>query len=124
MTQKQYDAFSSAAEARGEQFVPGATLLWKLAMKYFLSGQDYGDHDEPPNNSRQIASSMSHNKLKTADLVQFGYGGTRQRYSSSHPNRRQSATGSSEHSKSNLYIISLRRHRLRLYELAMTEAKI
>ena len=34
MTQLQLDAFFSAAEAR-EEFTPGGTPLWALAMKYF-----------------------------------------------------------------------------------------
>ncbi|OIW35483.1 hypothetical protein CONLIGDRAFT_566140 [Coniochaeta ligniaria NRRL 30616] len=35
MTQFQLDAFRSAAAARGEEFGPGKTPLWNLAMKYF-----------------------------------------------------------------------------------------
>jgi serine/threonine protein kinase len=35
MTQFQLDAFRSAASARGEEFAPGKTPLWHLAMKYF-----------------------------------------------------------------------------------------
>ncbi|PHH91439.1 hypothetical protein CDD83_447 [Cordyceps sp. RAO-2017] len=35
MTQLQYDAFSQAARDRGEEFGPGRTPLWDLAMKYF-----------------------------------------------------------------------------------------
>jgi serine/threonine protein kinase len=35
MTQLQLDAFTSAAKARGEEFGPGRTPLWDLAMKYF-----------------------------------------------------------------------------------------
>lgn len=35
MTQFQLDAFRSAAAARGEEFGPGKTPLWDLAMKYF-----------------------------------------------------------------------------------------
>ncbi|KAJ4860538.1 protein kinase domain-containing protein [Trichoderma breve] len=35
MTQLQYQAFVQAARDRGEQFSPGKTPLWNLAMKYF-----------------------------------------------------------------------------------------
>jgi hypothetical protein len=35
MTQLQKDAFVQAAELRGEEFCPGGSPLWKLAMKYF-----------------------------------------------------------------------------------------
>lgn len=35
MTQFQLDAFRSAASARGEEFAPGKTPLWHIAMKYF-----------------------------------------------------------------------------------------
>ncbi|UKZ77640.1 hypothetical protein TrVFT333_005364 [Trichoderma virens FT-333] len=35
MTQLQYEAFVQAARDRGEQFSPGKTPLWSLAMKYF-----------------------------------------------------------------------------------------
>ncbi|PNY27678.1 Serine/threonine-protein kinase RAD53 [Tolypocladium capitatum] len=35
MTQLQSDAFSRAASVRGEEFGPGKTPLWDLAMKYF-----------------------------------------------------------------------------------------
>ncbi|RDA85632.1 hypothetical protein CP532_3533 [Ophiocordyceps camponoti-leonardi (nom. inval.)] len=35
MTQLQYDAFSEAARCRGEDFAPGQTPLWDLAMKHF-----------------------------------------------------------------------------------------
>jgi len=35
MTQFQLDAFRSAASARGEEFAPGKTPLWQIAMKYF-----------------------------------------------------------------------------------------
>ncbi|KAK1757643.1 hypothetical protein QBC47DRAFT_421589 [Echria macrotheca] len=35
MTQLQYDAFKAAATARGEDFGPGKTPLWDLAVKYF-----------------------------------------------------------------------------------------
>ncbi|POR31976.1 Serine/threonine-protein kinase RAD53 [Tolypocladium paradoxum] len=35
MTQLQNDAFSQAARDRGEEFSPGKTPLWDLAMKYF-----------------------------------------------------------------------------------------
>ncbi|RCI14957.1 hypothetical protein L249_6762 [Ophiocordyceps polyrhachis-furcata BCC 54312] len=35
MTQLQYDAFSEAARCRGEEFAPGQTPLWDLAMKHF-----------------------------------------------------------------------------------------
>lgn len=35
MTQLQKDAFVQAAERRGEEFCPGGSPLWKLAMKYF-----------------------------------------------------------------------------------------
>ncbi|KAK0389575.1 hypothetical protein NLU13_3150 [Sarocladium strictum] len=35
MTQLQKDAFVQAAEQRGEEFCPGGSSLWKLAMKYF-----------------------------------------------------------------------------------------
>ncbi|KAM0260307.1 hypothetical protein ACHAQJ_002872 [Trichoderma viride] len=35
MTQLQYDAFALAARERNEQFGPGKTPLWSLAMKYF-----------------------------------------------------------------------------------------
>jgi len=35
MTQLQLDAFMSGAKARREEFVPGKTPLWHLAMKYF-----------------------------------------------------------------------------------------
>jgi hypothetical protein len=35
MTQLQYDAFALAARERNEQFSPGKTPLWSLAMKYF-----------------------------------------------------------------------------------------
>ncbi|KAL7791003.1 hypothetical protein V8C37DRAFT_383167 [Trichoderma ceciliae] len=35
MTQLQYDAFAQAAHARCEQFSPGKTPLWSLAMKHF-----------------------------------------------------------------------------------------
>lgn len=35
MTQLQNDAFSQAARDRGEEFGPGKTPLWDLAMKYF-----------------------------------------------------------------------------------------
>ncbi|KAL7950610.1 hypothetical protein V8C42DRAFT_307030 [Trichoderma barbatum] len=35
MTQLQYDAFAQAARDRSEQFSPGKTPLWSLAMKFF-----------------------------------------------------------------------------------------
>ena len=35
MTKFQLDAFETAAEARGEEFGPGKSALWDLAMKYF-----------------------------------------------------------------------------------------
>ncbi|KAH6606399.1 serine threonine- kinase domain, partial [Trichoderma cornu-damae] len=35
MTQLQYEAFAQAARERGEQFGPGNTPLWSLAMKHF-----------------------------------------------------------------------------------------
>ncbi|ROW10862.1 hypothetical protein VPNG_05330 [Cytospora leucostoma] len=35
MTQLQHDAFSSAAKSRGENFAPGQSRLWNLAMKHF-----------------------------------------------------------------------------------------
>ncbi|KAH8884000.1 Pkinase-domain-containing protein [Thozetella sp. PMI_491] len=35
MTQLQLDAFMAAAKARGEEFRPGTTPLWDLAMKHF-----------------------------------------------------------------------------------------
>ncbi|PTB46609.1 uncharacterized protein TrAFT101_003943 [Trichoderma asperellum] len=35
MTQLQYDAFLLAANRRKEEFLPGKTPLWSLAMKYF-----------------------------------------------------------------------------------------
>lgn len=35
MTKFQFDAFEAAAEARGEEFGPGKSALWDLAMKYF-----------------------------------------------------------------------------------------
>lgn len=35
MTQLQYDVFAEAARSRREDFVPGKTPLWDLAMKYF-----------------------------------------------------------------------------------------
>jgi hypothetical protein len=41
MTQLQLDVFRRAAREKGEEFVPGDSGLWKLAMKYF-----------PPNNWR------------------------------------------------------------------------
>jgi serine/threonine protein kinase len=45
MTQFQLDAFHSAAAARGEEFGPGKTPLWDLAMKYF-----------PPTHYEQVVS--------------------------------------------------------------------
>lgn len=38
MTQLQYDTFFQAAVARGEEFGPGKTPLWDLAMKHFPPG--------------------------------------------------------------------------------------
>lgn len=35
MTQIQHDVFASAAKKRGEDFLPGKTPLWDLAMKHF-----------------------------------------------------------------------------------------
>ncbi|KAK3934775.1 Serine/threonine-protein kinase RAD53 [Diplogelasinospora grovesii] len=35
MTQLQLDAFKAAATARGEDFAPGKSVLWDIAMKYF-----------------------------------------------------------------------------------------
>ena len=35
MTQLQHDAFTQAARERGEDFAPGRSPLWPLAMKYF-----------------------------------------------------------------------------------------
>ncbi|EFZ00492.1 serine/threonine protein kinase domain protein [Metarhizium robertsii] len=35
MTQRQHDAFRQAAKEGGEEFGPGKTALWDLAMKYF-----------------------------------------------------------------------------------------
>lgn len=35
MTQLQHDVFASAAKKRGEEFLPGKTPLWDLAMKHF-----------------------------------------------------------------------------------------
>ncbi|KAK4201269.1 putative serine/threonine-protein kinase [Triangularia verruculosa] len=59
MTQLQFDAFKTAAKARGEDFAPGKTSLWDLAMKYFpptnrerpgkakRTFEDSGDHTMP-----------------------------------------------------------------------------
>ncbi|KAK0672868.1 putative serine/threonine-protein kinase [Cercophora samala] len=59
MTQLQFDAFKTAAKARGEDFAPGKTPLWDLAMKYFpptnrerpgkirRDFEDSGDHTMP-----------------------------------------------------------------------------
>ncbi|RDA94136.1 hypothetical protein CP533_6541 [Ophiocordyceps camponoti-saundersi (nom. inval.)] len=54
MTQLQYDAFSEAARCRGEEFAPGQTPLWDLAMKHFApiarpNKGELGQDDGRPN---------------------------------------------------------------------------
>ncbi|KAL1864070.1 hypothetical protein VTK73DRAFT_6178 [Phialemonium thermophilum] len=48
MTKFQLDAFEAAATARGEEFGPGKTPLWELAMKYF-----------PPAHYEEVVSRVS-----------------------------------------------------------------
>jgi serine/threonine protein kinase len=45
MTQLQHDAFAQAARDRGEQFAPGKTPLWDLAMRHFFPMQRLGDQN-------------------------------------------------------------------------------
>ena len=45
MTQLQFDAFKAAATSRSEEFGPGKTPLWDLAMKYFPA--THHQHVEP-----------------------------------------------------------------------------
>lgn len=47
MTQLQHDAFKQAAKDGGEEFWPGKTPLWGLAMKYFAPGPRPGDRNSP-----------------------------------------------------------------------------
>lgn len=48
MTQLQLDAFKMAATARDEEFGPGKTPLWELAMKYFPATNCEGGRNGPP----------------------------------------------------------------------------
>lgn len=48
MTQLQHDAFMSAAKARGEDFAPGKSPLWELAMRYFPPADVSTDSEQLP----------------------------------------------------------------------------
>lgn len=46
MTQLQFDAFNAAARARNEEFGPGKTPLWNIAVKYFPSTNKEPESDD------------------------------------------------------------------------------
>jgi hypothetical protein len=52
MTQLQLDAFKMAASAREEEFGPGKTPLWDLAMKYFPAITNYERRGESGNRAQ------------------------------------------------------------------------
>ncbi|CAK7198625.1 Protein kinase protein rad53 [Sporothrix eucalyptigena] len=55
MTQLQYNAFEVAAEARGEEFRPGSSRLWTLAMKHFPPTTVNRLESETPSRSRSTS---------------------------------------------------------------------
>ncbi|KAL2122549.1 hypothetical protein VTJ04DRAFT_3004 [Mycothermus thermophilus] len=58
MTQLQLDAFKLAAKARGEEFGPGKTPLWGLAMKYF-----------PPTSCERVAKTVRRTQQAGSEAV-------------------------------------------------------
>lgn len=70
MTQRQHDAFRQAARVGGEEFGPGKTPLWDLAMKYFApspgpEGKNGHSTRAPPLGLRRDDSRM------VEDTVEF-----------------------------------------------------
>ncbi|RKU42092.1 hypothetical protein DL546_000051 [Coniochaeta pulveracea] len=63
MTQLQLDAFMSAAKARGEDFGPGKTPLWDLAMKYFPPANFEKTGGRVPLDAESLSSTSGTSKL-------------------------------------------------------------
>lgn len=77
MTQLQYEAFKVAETTIGEDFRPGPSLLWALAMKHFpptpAVATDSESEPEPPSRSRS-ASHMSDTGVSGAGITNDGNG--------------------------------------------------
>lgn len=65
MTQLQHDAFAQAARDRGEQFAPGKTPLWDLAMKHFFPIQRQGERNETP----RLRATLRRDEGSTLDAM-------------------------------------------------------
>jgi serine/threonine protein kinase len=71
MTQLQHDAFCEAARKRGEEFGPGRTPLWNLAMKYFPPIYRPNLLQDTPTPQRALVVGLRRDDRKLADDVEF-----------------------------------------------------
>lgn len=68
MTHLQLEAFRTAAEARHEQFLPGETPLWDIAMKFFATGTVDRSPLPGADGDNSAGGTLPANQMDTSDL--------------------------------------------------------
>jgi serine/threonine protein kinase len=70
MTQRQHDAFGQAARDGGEEFGPGKTPLWDLAMKYFAPSSELESSESQSTKAPPMGLKREDSRM-VDDMVEF-----------------------------------------------------